>query len=385
MIARRYPFHNVQPVKLDPRVVRGERPSVIDIPLAETGFYYLTRLMKYCWEDKPEKRPETDELIARLSNVIVQSVMGVQPVHSHFPLRTGCAIIPRNYAKANVNNEQSSELWICCDSSEGAELNIYDTNQMVKINKNFMEENQVQCMCVCGDHVWVCSQTGIKCGEIDIFNILSRELVHNIRMREDMVCCITAANDYVYLGTLEGYVFAFCHDLKAIQANEPPRHQFISENAIEGITATRKHVWVSHTRFMFFLNLETLKMEHQLTCSSHKEDFIGSLYLSEETNIVWSAHLGGSVISAWNVEEETHMYDINASQALLNVETGCNYQDYDAIMTCMTPALDTVWVGMATGHILVFHNADLLHYIRNISVFSFLFLVRVPHTKKSVW
>ena len=377
MIARRYPFHNVQPVKIDPTVVRGERPSVIDIPVAETGFYYLTRLMKYCWEDKPEKRPETDELIARLSNVIVQSVMGVQPLHSHFSLRLGCAIIPRNYTKANVNNEQSSELWICCDSSEGTELNIYDTNQMIKINKNFMEENQVQCMCVCGDHVWVCSRTGVKCGVIDVFNSLSGELVHNIRMRENTICCITTANDYVYVGTLEGYVFAFPHDLKALQANEPPRYQFISENAIEGITATRKHVWVSHTRFMFFLNLESLRMEHQLTCSSHKVDFIGSLCLSEETNIVWSAHLGGSVISAWNAEEETHMYDINASQALLNVETGHNYQDHDAIMTCMTPALDTVWVGMATGHILVFHNTDLLHYVRPYKEYI-CFLVPIP-------
>ena len=374
MIARRYPFHNVPVYKIEHKLVQGERPSVIDIPVADTGFYYLTRLMKYCWEDKPEKRPETDELIARLSNVIVQSVMSVQPLHSHFSLRLGCAIIPRNYTKANVNNEQSSELWICCDSSEGTELNIYDTNQMIKINKNFMEENQVQCMCVCGDHVWVCSRTGVKCGVIDVFNILSGELVHNIRMRENTICCITTANDYVYVGTLEGYVFAFPHDLKALQANEPPRHQFISENAIEGITATRKHVWVSHTRFMFFLNLETLKMEHQLTCSSHKEDFIGSLYLSEETNIVWSAHLGGSVISAWNAEEETHMYDINASQALLDVETGCNY---DAIMTCMTPALDTVWVGMATGHILVFHNADLLHYVRPYKEYI-RFLVHIP-------
>ena len=377
MIARRHPFHNVQPVKIDPKVVQGERPSVIDIPVAETGYYYLTRLMECCWEDKPENRPETDKLISRLSNVIFQSIMGVHPVRSRFSLRRGCAITPHDYAKAGVNHAQSSELWICCDGSEGAELNIYNTNRMVKLNKNFIKENQVQCMCVCGDHVWVCSRAGIEFGVIDIFSILSRELVHNIRMRENAVCCIAVANDFVYLGTLEGYVFAFGMDLKAIQANERPRHHYISENAIEGIVVTKKHVWVSHTKFMFFLNLETLKIEHQWTRSSNKEAFIGSLYYSEESNTVWSAHLGGSIISAWNAEEEIHMYDVNARQALLDVDTERNYQDYDAIMTCMTPALDTVWVGMATGHILVFHNADLLYYVRPYKEYI-RFLVPIP-------
>ena len=377
MIARRHPFHNIQPVKIDPKVVSGERPSVIDVPLAETGYIYLTRLMEECWEDKPDKRPDTDDVITKLSNMTMVMIMGVTPVRSRFSLRRGCAITPHDYAKANANHAQSSELWICCDGSEGAELNIFNTNRMVKLSKNFIKENQVQCMCVCGDHVWVCSRSGIEFGVIDIFSIISRELVHNIRMKENAVCCITAAEDYVYLGTLEGYVFAFSMDLRSIQANDRPRHQYISENAIEGIAVTNKHVWVSHTKFMFFLNLETLKMEHQWTRSQDKEALIGSLLYSRDTDIVWSAHLGGTVISAWSADEENHMYDINTRETLLEIEKIRDFQDYDAIMTCMTPVLDTVWVGMATGHIMMFHKEELKYYVRPYKEYI-RFLIPIP-------
>ena len=164
-------------------------------------------------------------------------------------------------------------------------------------------------------------------------------------------------------------------DFKIIQPNDRPRHRYISENAIEGISVTKQHVWVSHTKFMFFLNLETLKMEHQ--CQQNNELFIGSLTYSKDTDIVLSAHLGGTVVSAWNTDEETHMYDIDTREVLLQNETNRYFNDYDAIMTCMTPVLDTVWVGMATGHIMVFHDEELMYFVRPYKEYI-RYLVSIP-------
>ena len=379
MIARRHPFHNVQPVKIDTKVVQGDRPSIVDTPMAETGYFYLTRLMERCWHDKPDERPETSDLIVQVSNVIFQSVMGIHPVRSRFSLRRGCAITPHDYAKANVTSHTNSELWICCDGSEGAELNIYNTNRMVKLSKNFIKENQVQCMCVCGDHVWVCSRAGIEYGVIDIFSMISRELVHNIRMRENAVSCITCSDTVVYLGTLEGYCFAFDMDLKAVQTNCRPKYRYISEHAIDGIVVTKKHVWVSHTRFMFYLNLDTLQLEHSYKRSQRMDAFIGHLAMSthEDKCIVWSSHLGGSTLSAWDAETETHLYDIDVREILLKDVGIGDCSEHDAIMTCMTPAMDAVWVGMATGHILVFHEQELLLHMHPYTEYM-RFLIPVP-------
>ena len=379
MIARRHPFHNVQPVKIDAKVVQGERPSVIDIPVADTGYLYLTRLMKHCWEDIPDNRPDTGELINDVSNVTFQSVMGVHPIRSRFSLRRGCAITPHDYVKANVAGHTNSELWICCDGAEGAELNVYNTNRMAKLSKNFIKENQVQCMHVCGDHVWVCSRAGIEYGVIDIFSMITRELVHNIRMRENAVSCIACSESTVYLGTLEGYCFAFDMDLKMIQTNCRPKYRYISEHAIDGVIVTKKHVWVSHTRFLFFLNLDTLTLEHSYKRSQQMDSFIGHLSISsqEDCNVVWSAHLGGSNLSAWDAINETHLYDIDVRTLMIEKVGLGNKSEYDAIITCMTPALDTVWVGMATGHILVFYEESLLTHFHPYTEYL-RFLIPVP-------
>ena len=378
MIARRHPFHNVQPVRIDSKVVQGERPSTVDTPMAETGYFFLTRLMEKCWEDKPDNRPETSDLISDVSKITFQSIMGVLPVKSRFSLRRGCAITPHDYVKANVTGHTNSELWICCDGSEGAELNIFNTNRMAKLSKNFIKENQVQCMYVCGDHVWVCSRAGIEYGVIDIFSMITRELVHNIRMRENAVSCITCSDTVVYLGTLEGYCFAFDMDLKAIQNNCRPKYRYISEHAIDGIIVTKKHVWVSHTRFLFFLNLETLTLEHSSKRNKSMDAFVGHLALSSQDNsVAWSAHLGGTTLSAWDTLNEEHLYDIDVREVLLKQVGIGDRSEYDAIMTCMTPALDVVWVGMATGHILLFHEQEMIMFFHPYTQYL-RFLITVP-------
>jgi hypothetical protein len=52
------------------------------------------------------------------------------------------------------------------------------------------------------------------------------------------------------------------------------------------------------------------------------------------------------------------MYDIDTGKHLKKIFP--DIKDPDLLMTAMTPALDTVWVGMASGHIMMFHKDELL-------------------------
>lgn len=371
MITRRHPYHNIQPVKIDAKVVKGDRPSFIDTYVAEMGFIFLTRLMERCWIANPDERPDTSELITDLSKVIFQSIIGFHPICSRFSLRQGCVVTTHNSAK---NVCSSNELWICCDGSEGSELNIYNTERMIKMSKCFIKENQIQCMSVCGDHIWLCSRAGIEFGVIDIFNINSRELVHNVRLRENTVSCITSSNSVVFLGTIEGYCFSFDIDIKAIQRNSKPKYCYVSDHTIDGIIVTDKHVWVSHTYFVSFLNLQNLQLEHSHERSPKRDAFMGNLVLSSH-GIVWSGHLGGRILSAWDANKETHLYDLDVCEVML--KNVCVDNELDSIMTCMTVAYDVVWVGMATGHILLFHRQDLVMFYHPYKEYV-RFLIAIP-------
>ena len=370
MIARRPPYFELPGHQIDTAVESGERPRTQDVFQAQSAFHYLTRLMQTCWEDNPRDRPTTEEIIKTISQYSTQAIMCVHPVRSGFSLRCMCAIPPVDFTHAQLPHI-SSEIWVCCDGAEGTELNIYNANTMVKISKNFIKENQVQCICLCGDHVWVGSRAGIEYGVIDIFNIYTRDLVHHIPMRENSVSCITCSDETVYLGTLEGYCFSFAREIKQIQANAKPRYKYVSEHAVDGIVATKQCVWVSHTRYIYFLNLDNLALEGSVY--RRLDAFIGQLCLTADGKTVWSAHLGGGVIlSAWDVVKKLNKFDIDIGHHLKNITEV--QTDQDEIITAMAPALDTVWVGMSTGHLLVFHDEELLtwchpytEYIRFIS------------------
>ena len=373
LITRRHPYHNIPPHRIDECVEAGERPKLQDVDVASTGYHYLTMLMKKCWEDNPKNRPTTEQIIKTVCLAPMQSVMCVFPVKSRFFLRHAIALTPTNFIEAGMPPKLQNELWVCCDGVDGAELNIYNSHTMVKTSKNFIKDNQVQCMALCNDHVWVGSHAGIEYGVINIFNITTHELEHNICIREISVSCLTTTKDRVLMGTHEGYCFSFSNDVASVRNNAKPRYKYISDHAVDSIACTRKFIWVSHTCYIFFLDPDNLALEGSVSRVKERDAFIGQLSASSEEDIIWSAHLGGVILTAWDAHNRSHCFNIDTSKVLTQLPEQTS--THNAIITTMLPVLDTVWLGMDTGHILVFHKEELLtwyqpytEYVRFLSL-----------------
>ena len=74
--------------------------------------------------------------------------------------------------------------------------------------------------------------------------------------------------------------------------------------------------------------------------------------LSDNGDIMWSAHLGGVILSAWNAHQCRHITDVDVSVC---AEERCHIVDIqDRVITAMCVALDTVWIGLSSGYIMVF-------------------------------
>ena len=375
VIARRHPYYDIPAHRIDVAVETGERPKLLDVDIATTGYHYLSMLMKKCWEDNPKNRPKVNSIIKSLSAVAMQSVMCVFPVKSKLSLRHAIALTPTDFIKAGAPTTLHNEIWVCCDGKEGAELNIYNAHTMVKISKNFIRDNQVQCMTLCNDHIWVGSRAGIEYGAIDIYNVATQELVHNIRMKENSVSCLTVAKDRVLIGTLEGYCFSFSSDIDKVRENTTPRYKYVSEHPVKGIAWTNEFIWVSHTRYIHFLNPNNLVLEGSLKRDNEKDAFIGQLSVAPAEDFIWSAHVGGVIVTAWDTHNRIHAFDIDMSKALYRIANSMTGQHH--VITAMSPALDTIWVGMTTGHIMLFHQEELLTWYRPYSEFV-RFLTVIP-------
>ena len=222
---------------------------------------------------------------------------------------------------------------------------------MVKTGKHFVRENQVQCMKQYGEHVWVASRAGLEYGMVDILNKNTKDLIHNIKMGENTVLCITNSDQLVYMGTMEGYCFAFPMDVATIQGDSKPRYKYVSEHCVDGVALAHTYLWASTCNEIHFLNPETLDFEGVEKRTKKRHAFVGKMMLSDNGEQMWSANLGGVVISAWNACQRAHITDIDVG---ILAEERCHIDTEDKIMTAMCTALDTVWIGLANGHIMVF-------------------------------
>ena len=373
MITRRNPYYDVKAINITSHIEQGRRPRIVDFPVAHTGFHFLTGLMKRCWKHSPTHRPTTDEILEQLAKPSVKLMMGVHPIASDYSLRTACCYVskpslqhgaaPPVPALTDCPDPPNVELWLCCDSDKGAEITIYQADNMATLRQNVIKDNQIQCMAACGDNVWVASRAGLDGGQLDIFSASSRQAVHRIRMKNTAVSCITCSDTHIYIGTMEGYIFMYELTLTAIQSSDRPTRRYVSEDCIDGLIISATSLWVSHTRQILFCNPKSLETTSSKALPDDVPGYVGHLILSSSKSLVWSAHLGGHILCAWQTLQQTIKFTIDVGPALLKVDPDA--QPNDCIITAVCSALDTVWCGMSTGFILVFsEEKDFLLHLR---------------------
>ena len=364
LVARRHPFHNLEIFNIETAIEGGKRPQLEDVSIADIGLFYMARVMKHCWAGDPEKRPTCQQIIEWLSAPALQLIISVVPLNCRHSIRNGC-IVTLDLNNETGPNPTSSELWICFDGKQGGELSVFTTNTMQELRKHSVMENQMQCIKQCGQYVWVPSRTDIEDGVVNIFNKTTKDLVHSLKMKENTVSCIMNSDDLVYLGTMEGNCLIFPIEVVDIQTNTWPYCQCVSEHCIDGLALGQTCLWASVGDEILFLDPQTLEWKGFEQRKKYKGAYIGNMMLSDNGKMMWSAHLGGIILSAWNAHECTHITDVDVNVC---AEEKCHIDDrQNRIMTAMCVALDTVWVGLYSGYIMVFamdQPGELLTYFR---------------------
>lgn len=357
MVTGQEPFLNFDFRKISAAICRGRRP------ILQTShpqpFPYLIQLLQQCWEQYPSMRPTADEAMQRLCIPFTQMVMNITDVQgSSLLLQSSCVVTQSDFAFCKLPS-QDNEVWFCFDQEEGTNVKCYSVHRTMVTKMNFVVENQVQTMSVCGDHVWVSSRAGVDCGQLDLFHIGSKEKVYTISTGQAIVSCIVNSTSFVYCGTLEGKCLIFSMNLCDLGA---PQQSILSDHAVEGMVLSNDSLWVSIASSIVILDMHSLQSIRDTIQS--KQGFVGQLKLSSDNEKVWSYRIGATHISCWDLVHKVHVFDLNV-QEHLKVISSC--AENDMVLTAMTFAADTMWIGMATGHILVFHNAELLHWFHPYS------------------
>ena len=389
MVARRnpYDFHNSKgPRKelINSAVERGQLPKLDDVKMAKIGIPYLAMLMKQCWSYQPKDRPSMSKILPLLCNPLVQLTIGVRSLHSKYSMRDACYRLhrtdtPMQSVKEIIDSIPPIEFWVCCDSAEGVELQVFNGENLRHLHTFQIGSNrQVKCMSFHNDFLWVASQDGLtNSSRIDVFNARAKSHAHSIRVSDCSPCCMSANNKNIFIGTLEGCVFMLTDDDRCELRSRQTRQKYLSESMISGLQVVRKDLWVSYDTYISFHSCHTLKEKGRESLSVERPRCVGQLALDHQGRVVWGVHVKGITVSAWDAATKQLIFVRNV-QEVLSAEYPTETAVHSSLISAFCPVLDTVWCGLHMGHILQFSShGDTLAYFRPFTSYI-RFLVPVP-------
>lgn len=347
-MSRRHPYHHLPADSVEEALRAGERPQLCYLYSSsdDAMFFYMSRLLRWCWHEDPQSRPSADQLVDATVRTALHSVMAVVPISGPRSLRCACVTPP-------AAPHGSRELWVCSESSLGTEVDVYDLESMTKVCDTFLCGFQALGIHACGRYVWISPRGG---NGADVYDVRYRESVGKIPF--EFLSCVTCSGDRVYCGTAEGECLAFSAD-RGPPASDPDARCSLGKAALS-MCACSGVLWVAAEHRLFFLDEDTLAV---VASTPWPEDVVLSqLSPSNDGTVVWGAQLLGAILSAWDAHTRAHVYSVDTRGPMKDISPGLS--DSDAMIMAMVPVLDTVWVGMATGHILQFHKRELVAWFQ---------------------
>ena len=402
MIARRppYDFHNSKGPKkelINSAVEKGQLPKLDDVKVAKFGVPYLAMIMKQCWSYQPKDRPTMSHILPLLCNPLVQLTIGAHLLRSQHSMREACY---RRHltdsppqpvtGKDMLESIPPTEFWVCCDSHKGAELQVFNGENFRHLHTfQIGDKRQVKCMSFHNDFLWVASQDGLKDSRIDVFNARSKSHAHSIRMFDCSPCCMSANDQNIFIGTLEGCVFMLTDDMHCEQQrSRQTRQKYLTELDISGLQVVGRDLWVSYGTTISLHSCHTLREKRSLCLPVERPHCVGQLALDHQRKVVWGVHVGGITVSAWDAGRKQLFFKTSV-QEVLSTEYPTESDVHKSLITAFCPVLDTVWCGLDMGHILQFsRHGDPLTYFKPFKSYI-RFLLPVPelgpcHSEKAM-
>ena len=353
MMQRSYPTEYRQsiPELETPLIVKSI--SILD---SELNFGCLA---KKCCSSSLANRPNLQEVVEELCDPVFQLVMDVTTfdgsISCTFP---GC----RSHTKLSSTDSYTShntKTWISFQCMNGSEIIVFSMNgaKLKSEKKKFVKGHKIRCMLPHGNHVWATSLLANHKGVLLKFTddeyievpIKAKSAEDSNGLPDgDYGVSLACSDDFVYVGTASGWCLMFPADISSDSGCI--RQIEVSDNFIRSLILVKKTslLWVSSGDQILFVNITNLEFDQDRKRIDSNVKQVAKLLLSPNEEIVWTVNTNGHSISAWNAHQQKLMCQFNSCNLLDG-----KIDDNRSRIVSASAVLDTLWVGLISGHILV--------------------------------
>ena len=343
----------------------------VDMPLSskpviipDSELHHIGNLAKKCCSDDPVDRPDVQQIIEQLSDPEFQLVMDVTTTPLDGIIGCACTV------EVSATASDTTEAWICCKHTDRSDITVFSLKGIkVESEKRYcIKDHQIYTMLSYENHVWATSIQGEDKGSLLKFGgnkkdeyvevpIKSKGAEGDVSLSDgDFGVSLACSDNHVYVGTASGWCLMFPTD---IDNNTVPIIEVnLSGSSIRSMVVVKKAslLWVSTALSagdqILFVNLNNLEFDQGRKGVNINDYRVGTLLLSPDEKIVWTVHINRHSISAWDAQKQALICPFN-SQKLLNEEI----DEQKSRIASASVVLDTLWVGLYSGHILVFSAA----------------------------
>ena len=317
----------------------AERPSLLPVC---TRSPYLAQLLHKCWDPDSSKRPFASEVMSTLKDPLHMMTRDGQPINEQHDFFAAAAKFTR------VQNSFLADVFVCSGplNGEGTTLLSHLSLPDLKLKAcTSLPSEFVVCMCCVGPQLWV-SYYGKK---VRVYSSSTMEFINEFKFRYHVVAMAVSPTS-VYLGLENGVL-----QIYDISNNNVPTEPVHTKIVCQGqkfkcIEPLEDSLVCATRNTIYRLHPDTLATEAKWPIVSESE--IRSIAVSEfgdDADTLWISFRRldrVEVLGAWNGK---FCYTVECSRVV-------DRDPSKVWVLTMRVVLNTVWVGLNTGHILVFQS-----------------------------
>ena len=341
VVSMNLPYASISTLLIDQQIINKLRPSLSNEVL-NYGLCLFEDVIRLSWDDDPRVRPNASSIIELVSQPTFQSVMCIERVK-------GCwDVVYVWYGEDTIltvlrGNNGENRIELRC------KINLTVT-AMIEY------KHEVHAAALINEHVWSINRR-VEYGDFfaAVWELRNGEYIIAHKELFPVTCSspqLIEHDKYVYAASRDGVIFRLVKNNDAIQRGELEMHLIYTRaSPLDTLMIVNDQYWCSNEFDVFVydqFSIET-KINYPLPRKgSHFRYMTLACYRDE----VWISHLDQPLLSVFNTEIRKWKMDIDLNRAI-NQVSNVNGGTESCDITSICSELDTVWIGLSNGTIVI--------------------------------
>jgi serine/threonine protein kinase len=344
LVTRWHPFgpaHNAGQVPI------FQRPKMMSV--IASGYSTMTKLMQECWNEDQTERPTALFLTRTLSHPATTCHIATSALRDCISVR-GCCYVPSVhqiwvYGEYNRPKQVAD---LSSEASEGTQVFIVNA-QTLSVQGSLELKESANSIHAIDNKVWIgMTESCVHAYDTTTFTFTDRVYVN------DSVTSIIDNETFVFIAQANGLLTYY----PKLKFPKESRKMIVGSNPIMSMILVGESIWLACGNEIVVVATDDDNVTLAKRWSACESDQIYTLVYSKDLSTVWSLVRLGSTITSWDSNTGSMKQAADYSQELKIVCCDLILDPSYVRMSSMECVLDTLWVGLSCGAIVILSAAD---------------------------